>query len=470
MMNRWVIAALMVLVAGVAWGEGPGSSEFFAGYYLEIRGPGPFFRLELPEEVYGAVRRSDFSDLRIFNSAGEPLPHTLRLSEPPESTLAKRPVPYFPLYRESGDLPGGDIAVQVVRDGGGTIVTVKEQGVESEGRPPRGYLLDMGAANREVGSLEVQWQVTSSSSMFMVRLDQSDDLRYWRPLVASAALLDLRHQGERVEKREIVLPSRPQRYLRLMWNEKEPLLLSQAAFAVRQSGGHWERQWTELGSGEEAKSQEGRFEIDYHGDFLAPVSAARMRFSRPNSLARIHLQSRASTKDPWSSRCRQAFYNLTFGTTVVESGSCAFSPTSDTLWRATIEEDGAGIATSRSGPNLSLGRPSRELLFVASGNPPFLLAFASERLPKNAGPQDGGLVLAALDSTEASQQISQAFAGRRIELGGEQALRPQPSPPPWKSWLLWGVLLFGVAMLALMARGLLREIGGTKEKAATKEL
>lgn len=468
-MKHWLLAVLMLLAAGSARGEEPGSSDFYAGYYLETRGPGPFFRLELPEELYGTVRRPDFSDLRIFNAAGEILPHTLRVPELPEPSKVMRTVPFFPLFHESGDFSGSDLAVEVLRDGAGTIVTVKEQGMESGERPPRGYLFDLGTASREFGSLELQWQVASSSSMYTVRLEQSDDLRGWRPLVHSAALLDLRHLGERVEKREIVLPSRPQRYLRLFWSEKEALPLSHAVFVARQEGERFQRQWTELGSGGVAKTAEGRLDIDYHGDFRAPVSAARMRFPRPNSLARMHLQSRASDKDPWRSRCRQAFYNLTFGATVVESESCGFSPTSDTLWRVTIEEDGAGIASSRMGPNLSLGRTPRELLFIARGNPPFLLAFASERLPKSDGRQDGGLVLAALDSTESRAKISQAVTGRRIELGGEQALRPQPLPPPWKTWVLWGVLLLGVAMLALMARGLLREMGGNKEKTATKE-
>jgi Protein of unknown function (DUF3999) len=79
------------------------------------------------------------------------------------------------------------------------------------------------------------------------------------------------------------------------------------------------------------------------------------------------------------------------------------------------------------------------------------------------------LVLEAIDSTDASGRVFAAQLGRRIELGGKQVLQPLPPARPWKTWSLWAVLLLGVAMLALMARGLLRDINENKEKVTTKE-
>lgn len=465
-MKAFLMAVLVLMAAVSARGEDPVSADFFAGYYLETRGQGPFFSVELPEEVYLMVRRPDFSDIRIFNGAGEIVPHALRATAQPEE-VAKTSVPFFPLYGENSTAIS-NLAVEVVRDTTGTIVTLKDHDQSGTGRPLRGYLFDLGGDKRSTGSLELHWRPASPSFIFTARLEHSDDLRVWRTLVASAPLLDLQHHGERVEKREIALDRIPHRYLRLTWGEGEPLLLTQATLAGKAYSSHRQYQWNNFGPGE-VMSMPGRLDIDYRSDLRLPVISARLGFSRPNSLAKIHLQSRASDKDQWRSRCRQTFYALTYGTTQVHKDSCTFSPTVDALWRMTVEEDGAAIAASRLGPNLFLGRATSELLFVARGGPSYLLAFGSERMVATPAGQSAGLVLEAIDSTDASGRVFAAQLGRRIELGGEQVLQPPPPARPWKTWLLWAVLLLGVVMLALMARGLLREINENKEKETTKE-
>jgi hypothetical protein len=465
-MKPFLLALLLLMSAVTARGDEPVSTDFFAGYYLETRGQGPFFRVELPEEVYLILRRPDFGDIRIFNGAGEIVPHALRGPAQPEDAV-KTAIPFFPLYGEN-DTATQNLAVEVVRDTSGTIVTLKDHGQSDAGRPLRGYLFDLGGDKRSAGSLELHWRPASSSSIFTARLEHSDDLRVWRTLVASAPLLDLQHHGERVEKREITLDSAPQRYLRLTWGKNEALVLTRVSFAGKALASHRQYQWTNVGSGEVA-IMSGRLDIDYRSDLRLPVTSARLGFNRPNSLAKIHLQSRTDDKDQWHSRCSQTFYVLTYGSTEVSKDSCSFSPTIDAHWRVTVEEDGAAIAAGRLGPNLILGRATSELLFVARGGPPYLLAFGSERVAANSAGQSAGLVLEAIDSTGASGRIFAAQLGRRIELGGEQVLQPPPPSRPWRTWLLWAVLLLGVVMLGLMARGLLREINENKEKQTTKE-
>jgi Protein of unknown function (DUF3999) len=465
-MKTLLMVVLTLMAAVSVRGEDLDSADFFAGYYLETRGQGPFFRVELPAEVYLMVRRPDFSDIRIFNGAGEIVPHALRATAQLEE-VAKTAVPFFPLYGENSTATP-NLAVEVVRDSTGTIVTLKDDVQTAAGRPLRGYLFDLSGGKRGTGSLELYWQPATSSSIFTARLEHSDDLRVWKTLVVSAPLLDLQHHGERVEKREIALDTPPQRYLRLTWSESESLILMQASLAGKSSSSHRQYQWNNCGPGE-VVSMPGRLDIDYRSDLRLPVTSARLGFNRPNSLAKIHLQSRASDKDQWRSRCRQTFYTLTYGTTQVHKDSCTFAPTVDALWRVTVEEDGAAIAASRLGPNLILGQETSELLFVARGGPPYLLAFGSERAVATTAGQGAGLVLEAIDASDASGRVFAAQLGRRIELGGEQVLQPLPPARPWKTWLLWAMLLLGVAMLALIARGLLREINENKEKETTKE-
>jgi hypothetical protein len=67
-----------------------------------------------------------------------------------------------------------------------------------------------------------------------------------------------------------------------------------------------------------------------------------------------------------------------------------------------------------------------------------------------------------METAVMDHSIKRAVVGKRIELGGEQALQPAPRGLPWKKLLLWGVLLLGVGVLAFMARSLVQEMKVSK--------
>jgi len=67
---------------------------------------------------------------------------------------------------------------------------------------------------------------------------------------------------------------------------------------------------------------------------------------------------------------------------------------------------------------------------------------------------------------EAGNRITgQARLGKKVTLGGEEALQPPTPARPWKKWLLWTVLVLGVGLLAIMAKNL---IGEMKKEETTK--
>ncbi len=440
----------------------PQPGDFFAGYQLQLDGEGPFYRLQLPEEVYAASRRADLSDIRVFNRGGEVMAQALRRSqEPPAAKGEPREVPFFPLHREEGRPAGGSLALAVVRDDSGAILTLREEG--SGERRLYGYLLDLGERRRLPGRLELHWQALSPSSLYTLHIEQSDDLQHWRTLVTAAPLADLSHHGQRVEKRHVALPWSVGRYLRLGWKESEPLRLTGVSLVAESGHGAAGWVWSDLGGGEVVR-KEGRLEVHYRGDFRLPVGGARLVFARPNSLARVVLQSRDDDNTPWRSRCSQSFYVLDMGGVEVQDDGCSFVSTGDTRWRLLVEEDGAGIAGSGGAPGLQLGRLAGELLFIARGAPPFTLAFASERLPAGDGGSGQKAVLEALDLAASPEKVATARPLRRVELGGEEALRPPAAPLAWKKWILWTVLFAGVTALAVMARRLLREMNGGGQK------
>ncbi|MBU0910215.1 MAG: DUF3999 domain-containing protein [Proteobacteria bacterium] len=58
--------------------------------------------------------------------------------------------------------------------------------------------------------------------------------------------------------------------------------------------------------------------------------------------------------------------------------------------------------------------------------------------------------------------IQPALIGNEIELGGLDRLIALPPSPPWKKWLLWGVLISGVMLIGGMAYSLYCQMRSAK--------
>ncbi len=466
------ILAILLMLPMSVHAEEISTSDFAAGYYLEVEGTGPFHALEVPLEVYRTVRRADLGDIRVFNGAGEVVPHGLRnVAVEPEAVRQKEAIPFFPLYQGVAANSQADLAMRVVRNSAGTIVDINALPPETVGEPRiTGYLLDLSGLKWPTGGLEFQWAVSQESSVITVTLQHSNDLQRWSPLVATATLVDLQHGGERVEKRTVPLAYKPQRYLQLTWQGNgPPLRLTQVTGLSQVIQSLQRRQWTDLGNGA-VHAGEKELTVEYETSSHLPVSSAQILFSDKNPLARIALQSRANAKDPWRTRCEQVFYALSVDISEVRNEPCTFSSTSDRFWRAMVREDGAGIGARRQVPVLQLGWIPNELVFVARGAPPFLLAFGSARLEQQEGKTESEMILQAVGTARTNQGVGAARLGKRIELSGDQALQPPPPPQPWKKWLLWAILILGVGLLAGMARSLIKEMQAREEKRTTEEV
>jgi Protein of unknown function (DUF3999) len=447
------------------------TGDFAAGYFLEVEGGGPFHSLELPAEVHQMVRRADLGDIRVFNGAGEIVPHGLRHVAVEDGAIRqKEGIPFFPLYDNTAANGRTDLTLQVTRRSDGTILNINAGPQQDAGESRiTGYLLDLSGLNLPGGGLEFHWSSKDDSSVFNITLQHSNDLQHWSQLVAMATLVDLQHGGERVEKRTVSLSSKPLRYLKLSWQGNgPPLLLDQVTGLSEVLPSLQRRQWADLGNGE-VRLVDKELTVEYRTSSHLPVGSAQMNFHTTNPLARIALQSRANDQDPWRTRCEQVFYSLSVAGSEVRSEPCTFPPTPDNRWRALVRADGAGIGAHRQTPVLQLGWTPNELLFIARGAPPYLLAFGSSKLAHQERRTDSDMVLQAAGTAQQKQPVGSARLGKRIELAGDNALKPLPTPPPWKKWLLWAILLLGVGLLAGMARSLLKEMKLREEKRKTEQ-
>ena len=146
-------------------------------------------------------------------------------------------------------------------------------------------------------------------------------------------------------------------------------------------------------------------------------------------------------------------YDLQYGDSTLKNPDIHQSVLSHRYWRVTIL-NGEGKFTGD--PVLKLGWIPEELLFVATGESPFTLAYGSARV----GPVMAPLTQLLSESTIKQQGhlVKPARLGATIDFGDDSRLQPPKPPVDWKRYLLWAVLVLGVAALAFMALRLYKQM------------
>jgi hypothetical protein len=441
----------------------PAAQDFAYGFLLDTEGDGAIYSLVVPDEVYRYVQRADLGDVRVLNASGEVVPRILREPFENETDLRQREdVPFFPLVEDTQSLKGSDMAVNVKRRADGMIVSIETDTAAASGSTGiQSYILDLSGLKTETGILSFIWN-SGDLPFTTIRLQQSDDLIHWRPLIDGATLADLEYKGYRVAQKDIILPVSPHRYLKMAVDKGQRLPDLQKVTALsKKMAMRQQRRWFSLDKGLIGRDR-GHIVIDFKSGFHLPASGARLRFYETNSMIRASVQSRADTKSPWITRCSAVFYSLTMSGANIDDDICLFGRTDDRMWRLEIIEDGAGLEKTDRAPSLELGLTTAELLFVARGPAPFTLVFGSGRLAGETGQPATGMMLQAVSGKQSEQLVRPAVLGEKIELGGKGALVVPPPPLPWKQWVLWAVLLLGTGLLFLMVRHLQREMR-TKE-------
>jgi hypothetical protein len=441
-----VAAALLLFVLQALTSSTP--DDFAYGARIEVEGEAPVYELELPASVYQGVTRSDLGDLRVFNGAGEAVPAVLRTAA--AGSLGARIValPVFPLFAAPGRAPS-DLSVEVETRDDGAVVRVRRAADPTA--VATGYLLDAAALDRPIEALHLQLADSEGDLISRLHVEASRDLFQWRDVTPGATVARLAYDQHRLQQTTIELPGVRERYLRLRWQEPdERFALLGVTAELRPVDAEPARRWRDV-EGSQAPGPGRVFLYDTGGRF--PVD--RIRIVLPaNALVSAVVSSRASAADPWQPRHRGIHYRLRIEGADLSAAAVALAPIQDRYWRVEVQE-GSYAGTL---PTLQIGWTPHRLAFLAAGTPPYLLAYGSARVAAAPAPLDG--VLAALGTERGSLMLRPARLGEAAPLGGESRLLSAPVPVDWKRLGLWGVLLGGVAVLALMSwrlRGQLAE-------------
>ena len=412
---------------------------------LTLSGEGPWYRLEVPMALHFAARYGDLRDLRVFNAEGQALAYALVAGQgESRDSQQEQAVKWFPLYAEQGSaMP----SLRVQRSTSGTLIELLDE-ADGAAQPAllRGWLLDASALQEPLVRLQLDWS-SGQDGFQRFSIEASDDLQDWQPW-GSGQLARLSFDSERIEQRQVELPGRKARYLRLLWQSPQqapqltaaslrsqrsdsvpaPLVWSQPLAAVRNADGDYQWQLP----------------------LALPLERLKVELSQANSLAPVRVSGRNEAKGAWQSLAQGLLYRLPENGMESHQDELPLPGWAMQQLRLQVDERGGGLGAEP--PQIRVAVRATQLVFLQRGTPPYRLALG------RAGAKSAALPLTTLIPGYQPQRLQQlGVAEAQLQVDN---LTPQEratvSDSSWNRWGLWLILLLGVGLLALMAISLLR--------------
>jgi hypothetical protein len=439
-----LLAALLLAPWAVAKEQ---AQDYATRVPLTLSGEGPWYRLELPLALHFAARHADLRDLRVFNAEGEALAYALTLGDAQSSEQRQQAaVKWFPLLGEVA-APGAP-AIRVQRSTSGTLVEVAPEAAGSATQVRRGWLLDASAVDLPLHRLQLDWS-SGSEGFQRFSIEASDDLQHWSSW-GEGSIARLSFANERIDQREVELPGRKARYLRLLWQapQQAPTLLAANLISISSSEQAPALAWSAPLAAQSDRPGE------YSWTLPLSLPLQRVRFSLPqaNTLAPVSLASRRDGKLEWQPLAHGLLYRLPQDGREVRQDEIELYGTPIQQLRLRVDERGGGLGPDA--PHLQVALRSTQVVFLARGSAPYQLAIG------RPGAQSAALPLGTLIPGYEPARLASlglATAPQSVPAAVEAVAQQARSQADWKRMGLWAVLLAGVALLGGMAFSLLRK-------------
>ncbi|QBB69215.1 DUF3999 domain-containing protein [Pseudolysobacter antarcticus] len=448
------------------------SSDFAYAWPLTTGAESSAYQIEITPEVYAALFDPELRDLEVFNAADEAVPLQAVAFDTQVLYHEERvKLPSFALPRNADDQASDDLHIQIERDITGRLRKLDTQTGNARAASTRtDYLLDASAIDAPIESLWLQDTNSTSALNAQFAVDASDDLQHWHTLVDAASVMDLRQNDATLVRRQIVLAQAHAKYLRLRRLDNgttpgtgfsvEARLLSRTS--VQRPG----RQWIDVPlSAQDAPSTIAPASAGHNPppigyQYLLPgalnVEALRVTLASDNSIAEMSALSRlgGGATQSWSQRARFTAFRLRQDGAVLSNDEIAIgSGLRSREWRI---EPAQALSVPAS---LSIAyRPDR-FVFLAQAPGPYRLVAGQRSERRGDAPVNAALM-------QLRARLGHDWQPPLVTLGARETLRgaaataaPAPTPEayPWKSWLLWTLLVGGAAAVGFMALQLLKD-------------
>jgi Protein of unknown function (DUF3999) len=444
-----VITLLSALAVGTSLesaGSPSGSTPQDFAYRMQVVGTGDAaaYRVALPLAVYQKIVRPDLADLRVFNGSGEPVPFAIERPATGTVSNAAAALSLFPLKDDSGATLD---AIRVTIQSGQRAINVQT----GDRGPPSGrinsYLVDGRSLAVPVAALRLEWPQDAADFAGRVRVEASDSLTDWRVVNGAAPIANLHSDAQRLVEQRVEFAPTQAKFWRLSWSG------AAAPFALTSVLGEPAKQnvdarHTSLSLAAQPGKAPGEFEYDIGASL--PVDRLNLELPDINTVVEVELLSRVRPADAWHTVRRSGFYRLKGESEELRNGPVPVALNTDRHWLLRTDPQRGGLGTSA--PHLVVEWVPHEVVFVARGAGPFYVAYgraAAEGAAVSLAvlPKDVSIASASLSSPESS--------------GGDSLLQPPAAPFPWKTPLLWSILIAGAGLLAWMALRLSKDFSRT---------
>jgi len=445
-------------VATISIAGEPGLEQFAKGYELKIDGSAAIYKLNLPQSIYQTTVRNDLGDIRVFNKDKKRVPHAIRRPvSNQEEKIIHLDLAFFPLHGTDKFRDNGGTSLEFKVDDDGTIIKIQSNKNNSlaDNADIRRYVIDTSGVKQSIDELEFEMTGVKSGFIKRAKLQYSDNLNDWYPLVNNFSIAELDYGIHKLHKNKVVIPNKKFRYLRFVWKDKpEGIQIKSISARVNTVWISHHRQRLAI-SGQLTDSYKQIYEFDLGGRF--PLDRINIVVPEENTLIVAEIRSRNNEKSEWRRRYTGLIYNLQVKENSFESGEINIRPTTDQFWQLQVKtQDGLGDEL----PTLEIAWAPNELYFLARGQGPFTLAYGNGQIDPPGKPID--VLMNVLTEDQEKNLVGDAELGAEVNLMGDDALKSE-LVIPWRRILLWGVLIFGVLILGIMVFRLFKQMATQKK-------
>lgn len=432
--TRFKIVALMVLGLFVVFPKlsladsAPVATiDDFAGQLPVSGSEGSLMRLELPPSIYQHIERTDLGDIRVFDADGNLVPSEVR--KPTAVVVSTDPVkvPFFPWQTDNGNNVPNRTDIQI--DAAGSVIKVISQdGITATAAEPT-FLLDLTSFDVSPYALRLLFDKDTPDFNSFVNLKYSNDLSNWQDF--NKQTIACYGDEQKTELYEVELPDNA-KYLLLTFGDSTPAVQGiEALFKDRRRTSVLR---TSLFKGQ--KSDDG-LSVTYNTDGYYPIASIDFLLPKVDSM-NVELKNRLTEKAPWAYKTQGAIYRFNTESDGAEKKSKPFEISSRAPYWLIQSTDDMPFAIV---PDMLIAWEPYEVVFLARGNGPWVLAYGNS----NFAPVYGSALAALEDQTPLNAEIAGPEKFEPRDTSGDE------SNSDYQQWLLWGVLIFAVALLSLLA-------------------
>jgi hypothetical protein len=454
------LAAMLTLHAAHAFAQPPSPDEFAWRAPLQVPAGSSHVRIELPVQALTKLQSNDARDVRVFNAAGEAVPYAwitpAAEARPPEEKTRSHPA--LPLYTTTTTAakPSGSVQVQINGERGGQSVWVRMDGQPAaDARRLNSVLFATREERKPISAVEVQ-AVLPANTPIRVTASTSADLAAWTPASVRGRLYRFEGDGAPANLRlEFDHPLALEgRYLRLDWGSQEGVSISSVTGILASGAPTPRRLRIELPPARETAPDAAEIATG----FATPIAAIALVTARDNTLVPVRVLGRNDDSQPWRSLGQTVVYRLGNNGEAVSNPPLELHGASARTLRL-LTMDGATLAPIQIQAFAEFA--PRQLVFVASGQGPFMLAAGRERTDTAALPS---ATVTGMLGDRKIEDLPLAQIGTAVEIQPSRWAALVPAAPG-KSVVLWAVLGLGVLLLGAVAWSLLKQMNRSGEGA-----